>query len=173
MSGLARGCQFRQCKHQRRNSSKMDPAPFLSGSCTAQRGRPSGSAMDRAINIPDRHISRFFSEGDVDEAVVLQERGYQRLQPVSHSATTSFYFCASRDGHFGPAEISISPTASGHARNSFYKPILRYFLCCDKAPVDIFKAQYQAVYDVRIRPAQWTFGDEAYGTPPSLASASS
>lgn len=108
---------------------------------------------------------------EVEEAALLAQKGVQRLQTVSNCESTLFYFFTSRNGHFGAAEICVTPM-SRDERNPFYRPTLRYTLCCDDAPLDYFKRQHQTVYDVRIRPSQWTFGDDRYGDNPFAAVAS-
>lgn len=114
--------------------------------------------------------SFYISPTEVDQAFRLSTEGSQRLQSVSETETTSFYFCTSHNEHYGAASIDIHPV-SRDDKNPFYKPTLRYSLCCGEAPEGRFKEQFQAVYNTCIRPIQWNFhNDGYYGRGPLLRS---
>lgn len=117
-------------------------------------GDPNTFTLERPTTM-DEAVEISLSPDDIVEAIALQQKGLQRLQPLSDSATSYFSLCPSSNGHYGPAEISVSPI-NGGPRNVFYLPGSRYALCCNDASEDLFRSQYQAVYDTRIRPSQWT-----------------
>ena len=118
--------------------------------------------MDQLIEALDRDGSQFFTDQEVCESLLLTRKGEQRLRAVSKSQPSYFYFFAFYNGHYGPAEVCVSPIE--HHGHLFYHPELRYGLCCSSQVglENQFKEQYQAVYDARIRPSQWTFGDDGY-----------
>ena len=103
-----------------------------------------------------------FTDEHVRQSIELSHDGQQRLHPVSSSETTLFYISTSDNGHYGVAQVSIGPIRREDGRNPFYLPILRHTQCCTNAPQDLFKYQYQLVYNVFIRPIQWIFGDDMY-----------
>ncbi|KAI1439426.1 hypothetical protein F5Y02DRAFT_425842 [Annulohypoxylon stygium] len=111
--------------------------------------------------------SFYISPTEVDQAFRLSTEGSQRLQSVSETETTSFYFCTSHNEHYGAASIDIHPV-SRDDKNPFYKPTLRYSLCCGEAPEGRFKEQFQAVYNTCIRPIQWNFHNDGSRVPLSV-----
>ncbi|RYP53360.1 hypothetical protein DL768_001605 [Monosporascus sp. mg162] len=124
--------------------------------------------VDKAEGAVSReYLLQYFTDREVQKAVRLAQKGEQRLRIVSDRGPTLFYFSTFRNGHFGYAEICITPTSSNE-RNPFYKPTLRYTCCCDNAPLGQFKIQHQAVYDARIGPSQWIFGDDGINIPPPV-----
>lgn len=117
---------------------------------------------DEAIRTLRGENSCYLTEQDVKEALLLRQKGEQRLRVVSDSETTWFYFAVSFDEHYGATEICVSPRPSHYSQNPFYHPSCRYTLCCEEARADELKDQQQAVYDGRIRPSQWRFGNDRY-----------
>lgn len=104
----------------------------------------------------------FFSFQDVEEAIELHKAGRQQLRPIPTSEMALFYTPISHNGHNGVAEICINPIQRDGSPNPFYEPRLRYIQCCSNAPLSQFLSLYQLVYDVYIRPIQWTFKNDVY-----------
>jgi hypothetical protein len=113
----------------------------------------------KAAEVLNGENSHCFTKQDVKEALQLAQKGEQQPQAVSASETTWFYFPLSYNSHYKATEMSITLRPISHSRNPFPHPQTRYTLCCGSTSNNKFKPQHQAVYNSRIRPIQWIFGD--------------
>ncbi|KAK8038403.1 hypothetical protein PG994_015170 [Apiospora phragmitis] len=116
--------------------------------------------MHQALELPIPVKIYEFNDEQVRKATELSQNGQQRLHPVSSCETTLFYISTSENGHHGVAQVCISPVKRNDGPNPFYLPILRHTHCCTHAPLGLFTSRYQAVYDVFIRPIQWSFEND-------------
>ncbi|KHO00497.1 uncharacterized protein MAM_01275 [Metarhizium album ARSEF 1941] len=101
----------------------------------------------------------FISEDQVEKGLVLAKRGQQQLEPVSEKKTL-YYFTVSHNDHYSVCEILVSPIKVDHHKNVFFWPVQRYTKCCENASEDELKRLRQIIYDVYVRPVQWSFGDD-------------
>lgn len=101
----------------------------------------------------------FISEDQVERGLLLAKRGQQQLKPVSEKKTL-YYFTVSHNNHYSVCEILVSPIKVDDYKNVFFRPVQRYTKCCDLASEDELKRLRQIIYDVYVRPVQWSFGND-------------
>ncbi|CRK23264.1 hypothetical protein BN1723_003019 [Verticillium longisporum] len=123
------------------------------------------------VKISERN-SYFISPELVNAAMGLAKDGEQRLRPVSTREDSTFYFwlASTCNAHLAAVRVSISIVASvSRPSNPFYEPAAQICLCCSECDLTGFQKASQRIYDVYIRPIQWTLDLSVIAHPHTFA----
>ncbi|KAI1318091.1 hypothetical protein F5Y16DRAFT_406442 [Xylariaceae sp. FL0255] len=130
------------------------------------------ASFNKEFRVASSHEIRYITPSEVEEAVLLEQKGVQRLQSLSQSHPTSFYVSLPLpNGHMAATEITVSPDLQARAKNPPFEVNIRYVPCHTIQNIPIpeqsrwLRPHLQRIYNAFIVATRWTIHADEYERP--------